>query len=218
MNTTTKNAALGFFALFAIATLGSYFGSTQADPADAEPNAVILQPSDLDSVRLLPKEQRVQYITPSNFNDTIQQQTPSANQQQPSRSRVEPAAFVNGVRIVVVHEGDTLSSIAHRELGDSKRYHDIMRWNNIVDERSITIGLKLQIRLNESAVVAEPADAAIPRANIEQLYEVQSGDILGRISLKFYGTSKKVDLIIKANNLKSADSIRVGQKLIIPAE
>jgi len=47
---------------------------------------------------------------------------------------------------------------------------------------------------------------------------VESGDFLGAISQKFYGTSKKVDVILKANNLKNANSISVGQTLIIPAE
>ena len=67
MNTLTKNALLGFFALFSIAMLGSYFGSEKSNPEDAEPSAVIVQPSDLDAVRLLPKNQR-QYIKPDNLH------------------------------------------------------------------------------------------------------------------------------------------------------
>ncbi|MFT7516546.1 MAG: nucleoid-associated protein YgaU [Myxococcota bacterium] len=206
MNNFTKNAVLGFVALFVIALLGLYFGSDQANPADAEPASVIIQPTDLDSVRLLPKSQRVQYITPSDFTPgTGSDPVPRPVGIDPPMPTPEP--FSDDLRIVVVRQGDTLGAIAKRELGDSNRYRDIMDWNNITNERAITIGMQLQIRLQE-----------VPVKTDAQTYVVQSGDVLGVISDRFYGTSKKVDLIIKANNLKDANSIRVGQSLIIPPQ
>ena len=49
-------------------------------------------------------------------------------------------------------------------------------------------------------------------------YEVQSGDNLGAIAIRFYGSNdptlvKKIQL---ANNMSNPDSIRLGQKLVIP--
>jgi|TARA_B110000196_G_C20865121_1_gene529260 nucleoid-associated protein YgaU len=217
MNKITKNSLLGFFALFSIAMLGSYFGSEKSNPADAEPSAVIVQPSDLDAVRLLAPEQRAQYIKPDNFNPNpaaVSAPSPSAT---PGAIPM-PATFSNDVRVVVVRQGETLGAIAKRVLGDSKRYEDIMRWNNITDETRIPVGMKLSIMLNE-VVTAVPA--AIPLKTgpaTQQSYTVQSGDFLGAISQKFYGTSKKVDVILKANNLKNANSLSIGQTLIIPAE
>jgi nucleoid-associated protein YgaU len=217
MNKITKNSLLGFFALFSIAMLGSYFGSEKSNPADAEPSAVIVQPSDLDAVRLLPKEQRVQYIKPDIFNPkSVAVPTPSPRAT-PGVVPM-PATFSNDVRVVVVRQGETLGAIALRELGESKRYMDIMRWNNIKDETGIPVGMKLRIMLNEVATAVPSAISIKTGPTTQQSYTVQSGDFLGAISQKFYGTSKKVDVILKANNLKNANSLSVGQTLIIPAE
>ncbi len=213
MNKLTKNALLGFFALFSIAMLGSYFGSEKSNPEDAEPSTVIVQPSDLDAVRLLPKNQR-QYIKPDNFNpNSTAAPTPSSGGT--AQAIPMPATFSNDVRIVVVRQGDTLSAIAKRELGASKRYRDIMRWNGIKDETGIQTGMELRLMFDEVVPEVIPVKTG---PTTQQSYTVQSGDFLGGISQKFYGTSKKIDVILKANNLKNANSLSVGQTLIIPAE
>lgn len=51
----------------------------------------------------------------------------------------------------------------------------------------------------------------------EQVYTVQSGDNLSKISKYFYGDANKYMQIAKANNLADPDKIKVGQKLTIPA-
>jgi nucleoid-associated protein YgaU len=213
MNKLTKNALLGFFALFSIAMLGSYFGSEKSNPEDAEPSAVIVQPSDLDAVRLLPKNQR-QYIKPDNFNPNSTA-APTTSSGGTAQAIPMPATFSNDVRVVVVRQGDTLGAIAKRELGESKRYKDIMRWNGIKDDTGIQIGMELRLMLDEVAPEVIPVKMG---PTTQQSYTVQSGDFLGGISQKFYGTSKKIDVILKANNLKNANSLSVGQTLIIPAE
>ena len=213
MNKLTKNALLGFFALFSIAMLGSYFGSEKSNPEDAEPSAVIVQPSDLDAVHLLPKNQR-QYVNPGNFNPNATV-VPTPSSGGTTKPIPMPATFSNNVRVVVVRQGDTLGAIAKRELGETKRYKDIMRWNGIKDETGIQIGMTLRLMLDEVVPAAIPVKTG---PTTQQSYTVQSGDFLGGISQKFYGTSKKVDVILKANNLKNANSLSVGQTLIIPAE
>lgn len=50
-----------------------------------------------------------------------------------------------------------------------------------------------------------------------QTYTVQRGDTLGKIARKFYGDAHKYPLIQRANNLKDASRIWVGQVLLIPA-
>ena len=54
----------------------------------------------------------------------------------------------------------------------------------------------------------------------KEYYIVQKGDTLQKISERFFGTTRKWDSIYKANKhiLKSPDSIRPGQKLVIPKE
>lgn len=51
-------------------------------------------------------------------------------------------------------------------------------------------------------------------------YVVKSGDTLGAIAYKFYGTSNpaKVERIQAVNNMKTPDDLQVDQKLIIPME
>ncbi|SMX40020.1 LysM peptidoglycan-binding domain-containing protein [Octadecabacter ascidiaceicola] len=51
-----------------------------------------------------------------------------------------------------------------------------------------------------------------------RFYTVQSGDSLGAISIKFFGSIEHYDAIFEANKglLSSPDRIRVGQRLVIP--
>ena len=54
--------------------------------------------------------------------------------------------------------------------------------------------------------------------NSGRMYTVQRGDTLGRISIKFYGTSSRYMDIYEANRdkLSSPSSLEVGQELVIP--
>jgi LysM repeat protein len=51
-------------------------------------------------------------------------------------------------------------------------------------------------------------------------YIVQDGDTMEKIAKSFYGTysPEKVNAIVKANNMKDANRLSIGQKLNIPAE
>jgi len=50
----------------------------------------------------------------------------------------------------------------------------------------------------------------------QQIYIVQSGDNLSKISKYFYGNANKYMDIAKANGLSDPDKIRAGQQLTIP--
>ncbi len=53
-----------------------------------------------------------------------------------------------------------------------------------------------------------------------QSYTVESGDTLEKIIIRFYGKNdvSKIDKIVEANKLKSANSLSIGQKLVIPMD
>jgi len=51
----------------------------------------------------------------------------------------------------------------------------------------------------------------------EQLYTIQSGDNLSKISKRFYGNANKYPEVAKANNISNPDLIKVGQQLNLPA-
>lgn len=63
-------------------------------------------------------------------------------------------------------------------------------------------------------VTTPPAQPAIQQST----YVVQSGDTLGAIAKKIYGTATKYFLIQKANNITDPRRIWVGQTLVIPTE
>ncbi len=50
----------------------------------------------------------------------------------------------------------------------------------------------------------------------KQVYTIQSGDNLSKISKYFYGNANKYMDIAKANGLADPDKIKVGQQLTIP--
>lgn len=73
-------------------------------------------------------------------------------------------------------------------------------------------------RAQASPEAAQPgATEAAPSAS-SRTYTVQSGDTLGGIAYKVYGSSGPayVDKIQRANNLSSPDAIQIDQKLVIP--
>ncbi len=59
-------------------------------------------------------------------------------------------------------------------------------------------------------------EAVTPSGN--RIYIVQSGDTPGKIAQRFYGSATKYPKIMEANNLTGNGNLRIGQRLIIPAE
>ncbi len=68
------------------------------------------------------------------------------------------------------------------------------------------------------AETAKPAAVTPPDPTNSTVYVVKSGDTLGSIAQKAYGSARYSDVIFKANSdiLKSPDKLSLGMKLIIP--
>ena len=86
---------------------------------------------------------------------------------------------------------------------------------------------KAEVKAEEKTGKVEPeakaeakADSKIepPDPTSSEIYVVQSGDTLGAISKKFYGSVRFVNLIQKANSdiVANANVLKPGMKLIIP--
>lgn len=75
-------------------------------------------------------------------------------------------------------------------------------------------GIKLPFLSPKSNDEAKPVKQEI-RA---RMYEVQSGDTLGSIAIKFYGSSapEYVERIQRANQMTDADTLSIGQRLSVP--
>jgi len=81
----------------------------------------------------------------------------------------------------------------------------------------------LEARLaDQNAAAEDPSPEPSPDTTTEategETYTVKSGDSLAAIALKFYGDSSLADLIAEANDIQDAQSIKPGDKLIIPPE
>jgi len=124
-----------------------------------------------------------------------------------------PAAI--GMSTYSIRRGDSFYSIAKRYSGVSHR--DIERANPSVDPGRLRIGQTINIPV-AAAAAAAPAPAA-PRAattsssEVAAVYTVQPGDNLTKIADKYRTT---VTRIKRANGMRG-DTIRIGQKLNIPA-
>jgi len=56
-----------------------------------------------------------------------------------------------------------------------------------------------------------------PDGPVVQVYTVSKGETLFMVAEKMYGNGEKWMVIARANNLRNANRIEVGQKLVIPS-
>lgn len=92
------------------------------------------------------------------------------------------------------------------------------------EEAEVKSGTQFGVILNQSVSLPRYAEARDERDEYDRppangrTYIVQPGDTLGKISIKFYGTSRRYMDIYNANRdvLRSPSSIEVGQRLVIP--
>ena len=124
-----------------------------------------------------------------------------------------PAVPAGATEYTIV-KGDILDSIA-------KKFHvslkAITNANPGIQPTKLQIGQKIHIpspaaTVTPTAAAVAPLESTTPSG--EQIYTVKSGDNLTKIAAQF-GTTYKV---LKAANGLNTDSIKVGQKLKIPAK
>lgn len=111
-----------------------------------------------------------------------------------------------------VRAGENLYLIAARY---NVTVRAIMRANNLRNPNVIYVGQRLVIPISAAATpVATVTATAAPGVEEEQVHVVARGETLFAIALR-YGAS--VGELMRANNLRNANLIRPGQRLVIPA-
>lgn len=117
--------------------------------------------------------------------------------------------------------GDTLIRIARSKLGDGERWTQIHELNadKLGPDAILKIGMYLKLPSDaKSTTQSRETNSGSSSSSSGTTYTVIAGDILGNISMKLLGTSKRADEIAKLNGLESPNDIRVGMKLKIPAK
>ncbi|MBL9030521.1 MAG: LysM peptidoglycan-binding domain-containing protein [Phycisphaerae bacterium] len=143
-----------------------------------------------------------------------------------------PAVIAPRFRDYTVRQGDTLASIASRELGDAKWADAISRANPLANLERLRPGRVIRIPLDPTNVQGKPSPNAPPPAPstpssappvatpvappVATTYSVRRGDTLSGIAKAHYGSATFASLIAKANGMDDEDSLREGQKLVIP--
>lgn len=145
----------------------------------------------------------------------------------PQRPPAAESRLVDGVvaprfKSYTVRRGDTLESIAQRELGARDLAAAISRSNPLLDPARLREGQVIQIPLDPTNIqgreVRRTPLASVAVKGTE--YVVRPGDTLAEISNRQYGTTAHWRLILEANRdrLKDERSIRPGQSIVIPPQ
>jgi nucleoid-associated protein YgaU len=136
-----------------------------------------------------------------------------------------PVAPVADEKTYVVRKGDTLSSIASREMGATNKWGELAKANEDVlhGSTALKIGMKLRIPSGSSAPESGGVVASrnlAPSAGGEHEYVVQPGDSLWSIAKHEMGSETLLKDLRAANDdvLKGGDALKVGMKLKIPAK
>ncbi len=116
----------------------------------------------------------------------------------------DPKKILPGTKIAIpkiiqytVKKGDTLTTIAHRFLGDPRRYQFLASINHLDSPQSLTIGSTIKI----------PFD--IPHI-------VKRGESLSIIANRYYGDPNKFHLIASYNFITDPRAIKPESEILIP--
>jgi len=117
----------------------------------------------------------------------------------PDPKKIHPGTKIAIPTIIryTVKEGDTLAKIAHRFLGDRRRYRVLASINHLDSPQALSIGSRIKI----------PFD--IPHI-------VKRGESLAMIANRYYGDPDRFDLIASYNFMADPRAIKPGTEILIP--
>src|SRR5690349_8676913 len=128
-----------------------------------------------------------------------------------------------GARLYKVKPGDTLGTIAQRELGSTKRWKEIEALNGVKPER-LKVGMELKLPLGAASlepqvlVKHDATPVAAPKPSGGRSYSVRSGDSLSKIAAAQLGDANRYAEILALNPGLDPQKLSVGLSLRLPAD
>lgn len=120
-----------------------------------------------------------------------------------------------------VVQGETLWSIAEKEIGSGYNAPDIAKANKLTDPNHIEVGVKLTIPQVSPILVQKGSVTSIQTSQVtikEAKYTIQPEDTLWDISIRAYGDGYRWPEIARANSILNPDLIYTGNMLILPGK
>ncbi|MBS0189360.1 MAG: LysM peptidoglycan-binding domain-containing protein [Planctomycetes bacterium] len=154
---------------------------------------------------------------------------PSSKSSGPSGNGGGTAGGVGGGGVVApefieytVQPGDTFASIALKYLGSRSKADLIAAANPLMDPTRIRAGRVIKVPKDPANIQGKPTkvnpNVDSSGAPAARTHTVAKGETLTAISQKYYGTIKRIDLILSANKavLARPEDLKPGQVLQIP--
>jgi len=143
---------------------------------------------------------------------------PSPREAHPSPREAQESLARSGT--YTVEPGDTLSQIAYRTLGTSKRWREIQALNGNLDPATLSVGTVLRIPVGEApesppTLLAPSVTGRVPQAE-DGFYIVRKGDMLSGIALEKLGGASRWREILALNPAIDPDRLQEGARLRLP--
>ncbi len=123
--------------------------------------------------------------------------------------------------IHTVAEGETLWSIAEKEIGSGYNAPDIAKANKLTDSNHIEVGAKLTIPEVPPIIVQQGEVSSTHTSDVtikEAKYTIKDGDTLWDISVRAYGDGYRWPEIARTNHQSNPDLIYAGDILTLPGK
>lgn len=116
-----------------------------------------------------------------------------------------------------VRAGDTLSSIARRELGNADRWREIAKANPAVDPNRLKVGQALTLPGGKGQGSPTAAGNELAARSASRAYTVRPGDSLWTIAATQLGDGGRWREIQALNGNLNGSSLQVGMQLALPS-
>lgn len=206
------------FASVAKKEYGSAAKASLIREANPEASELMLTPG---AIIILPKEKKVvitSVVKPLPGERVLDGEvTPFGDTSTKKPAKEEPSVGTGTTYKVKAY--DTLGDISRKVYGTSK-YAKLIQDANKVDPSALKVGqvLKIPAKPVESTSGKSNADKTDNLPAGAKIHVVHNVEFLGDISKKYYGTALEWKRIANANGISDDRSLKIGQKLIIPAK